>query len=467
MCNPPDPLCKANGSQCGAQDSIRMTMYYYNQKSTPKGAPAEYNFTNSGHFPYTYKEANKVGARGIEGGPNWPMSESMANATYRAFNFPHHVTTYYALYLAARHTTLKTYRSWDWYLMRAANTTLKFGRPSVGVMDDTVFREILKALAEESAADPSRIDFANATRDITDNMYSRASGRFSQPYPYGSEFAFDTTGQEAVVVWLLYFANSTNPFAAYAKETVDHVLSYMRSSATWAYNGGSRSWGDLGNNGKWQVTSGANFETRGNFHYRSGLNSIPLLEWYRLNPDDFFLLQVALGAHAGQMNNIDEHGAPSMMMHMEPHILDFDPHSGDYGLGFFGCSVEAASYFVQHRTMGPLCFLCNVESTADQSQITIAPVDLYKRRVYLEPLGLYLVLDTGTFSSLSLDMSKQRIDVNFNSMMADNYTYVSRRLRVDKVASMRPGSGFHVLNASLQRGAYIIPANRLTATISW
>ena len=80
------------------------------------------------------------------------------------------------------------------------------------------------------------------------------------------------------------------------------------------------------------MTSGANFETRGNFHYRSGLNSIPLLEWYRQNPDDMFIVEVALGAVAGQMNNIDERGAPSMMMHMEPHILDFDPHSGALGL---------------------------------------------------------------------------------------------------------------------------------------
>ena len=95
-----------------------------------------------------------------------------------------------------------------------------------------------------------------------------------------------------------------------------------------------------------QVTSGANFETRGNFHYRSGLNAIPLLEWYQRHPDDLFLLEPALGAVAGQMNNIDEHGAPSMMMHMEPHILDFDPHSGDFGLGFFGCSLSSASYFV-------------------------------------------------------------------------------------------------------------------------
>jgi len=154
------------------------------------------------------------------------MTESMANATYRAFNFPHHVTTYLALYYAARNTELKTAHSWDWYLMRAANTTLKFGAPSVGVMDDTTFREILRAVVEEAAADPARSDFAAAAANITANMLSRASGRFSQPYPYGSEFAFDTTGQEAVVVWLLYFANSTNHMAAAAKETVDHILSY-------------------------------------------------------------------------------------------------------------------------------------------------------------------------------------------------------------------------------------------------
>ena len=51
------------------------------------------------------------------------MSESMANQTYRAFNFPHHVTTYLSLYYAARYTTLKTYHEWDWYLMRAAGRT--------------------------------------------------------------------------------------------------------------------------------------------------------------------------------------------------------------------------------------------------------------------------------------------------------------------------------------------------------
>jgi len=465
-----DPaLGNQNGSQCGNEDGIRMTMYYYGTAFNNSAGG------DSGHWPYNYSEANKIGAPGIEGGPNWPMTESMANATYRAFNFPHHVTTYLSLYYAARNTKLETYQEWDWYLMRAANTTLKFGAPSVGVMDDTTFREILNALNEECQADSTRIDFCSSASRITANMYTRATGFSKQEYPYGSEFAFDTTGQEAVVVWLLHFANASNTFAEDAKRTVDHILSYMRSSPTWAYNGGSRSWGDLGNNGKWQVTSGANYETRGNFHYRSGLNAIPLLEWYRRYPDDLFLLEPALGAVAGQMNNIDERGAPSMMLHMEPHILDFDPHSGDFGLGFFGCSLSSASYLVQHPTLGLVCYLCNMEDSehyhygtfnATDILAKIEPVDLYRRRVYLEPLGLYLTLDVGTFKSLTLDMRSKKISVEFNPMQSDNITYAARRLRTEKMAVGRPGKGFTTAFPK-SRGAYAVPVDTTIMDVIW
>ena len=59
-----------------------------------------------------------------------PMS---ATQTYRAFNFPHHVTTYLSRYYAARYTTLKNYAAryttlktsheLDWYVMVAAGQT--------------------------------------------------------------------------------------------------------------------------------------------------------------------------------------------------------------------------------------------------------------------------------------------------------------------------------------------------------
>ena len=242
-----------------------------------------------------------IGAPGIEGGPNFPMMEAMAVKTTRTFNYPHHVTTYLSLYYAARYTTLKTYHEWDWYLMRAANTTLKFGslKPGTGVMDDTTFREILRAVAEEADADPSRKDFAVAAANITHDMRGRATAWWNTTYPYGSEFSFDTTSQEAVVVWLLHFANATNGFSAAAKRTVDHILSYMRSSATFAYNGGSRSWGDVGNNGKWMATSETGFITRGNFHYRAGKcsqeNPFPTQNEILLEDTDGLVAAPALG----------------------------------------------------------------------------------------------------------------------------------------------------------------------------
>eukprot|EP00965_Chrysotila_dentata_P046046 1530218-Pleurochrysis_carterae.AAC.1 len=70
---------------------------------------------------------------------------------------------------------------------------------------------------------------------------------------------------------------------------------------------------------------------------------IPLIEWYRAFPDEIFVLEIAMGAITGQMANVDAAtGAPSMMFHAVPHMLEFDPHSGDFGLGFFGelCSED-------------------------------------------------------------------------------------------------------------------------------
>ena len=48
------------------------------------------------------------------------------------------------------------------------------------------------------------------------------------------------------------------------------------------------------------------------------LNMIPLIEWYRANPDDFYLLEISMGAITGQLTNIDETGATSMMWHAYP-----------------------------------------------------------------------------------------------------------------------------------------------------
>ena len=67
--------------------------------------------------------------------------------------------------------------------------------------------------------------------------------------------------------------------------------------------------------------------------------------------------------------------------------------SGDYGLAFFGASLNAGSYVVQHPLFGWVCYMCDVVARA--STVTITPRDAYQRRMYLEPLGLWLDFRTG------------------------------------------------------------------------
>merc|ERR1719482_2689982 len=153
-------------------------------------------------------------------------------------------------------------------------------------------------------------------------------------------------------------------------------------------------------------------------HYRAGLNMIPLIEWYRSNPDDLFLLEISMGAIAGQMSNIDESGAPGFMFHASPHVMDFDPLSGDYGLGFFGNALQSGLYYVVDSEFGRLCFLCDVVAApSDSSEITLLPRDAYHRNAFFEPIGLYLQTEAGTIAALRFDPSfaQQRIYVTLEN----------------------------------------------------
>ena len=220
----------------------------------------------SGHWSWDYSEYRKCS--GLSPLHPWCMGERNSNATYRSFNYPHHTASYWAMYHVARHyDRLRTLQPWQWYLERAAKTSLRFDQ-STGVMDGTVFREVLRALHAEGVLNAT---FAGWATQLEARMKARQQRWARTRFPYGSEFSFDTTGQEEVVVWNLYFGNETA-----AKATVDHILSYMRSMPSWAYNGGARA-ADSGNGGKWLAGWSAGRPDRGQMHYRAGLNMIPLI----------------------------------------------------------------------------------------------------------------------------------------------------------------------------------------------
>ena len=237
-------------------NGIRMTLYYYNQT----------------YFPYNYTEAAQCG---VVGGLNfnWCMDERQANATYRGFNYPHQIMSYYALYRAARNHPAAD---------DAAELAVVSG--ASGEHDDSPRLRADRvhgrhrlprgaALCPRGGGRGEGRAMGGSRRK--DRGHRKATVRLFEtaPNPYGSEFSYDTTGQEEVVVWLLYFGKDDA-----AARTIEHILQYMRSLPNWAYNGGAEA-GDVANGGKWLVSAGTGRGDSGKMHYRSGLNAIPLIEW--------------------------------------------------------------------------------------------------------------------------------------------------------------------------------------------
>ena len=101
------------------------------------------------------------------------------------------------------------------------------------------------------------------------------------PRRYGSEFAWDSTGQEEISAWLLRFG-----LTAKARQTADAITAYVSLSSHWAYCGSARRWWDFYINGHPGRVQG---NERVFHHYASALNSIPLLEHALQSPADSWL----------------------------------------------------------------------------------------------------------------------------------------------------------------------------------
>ena len=127
----------------------------------------------------------------------------------RGYNYPHVVAAYWAMYRVARNNPgLVGEKPWDWYLEQAYQT-LKFmfsrtpngqrrvGYVELGLMDGTSGLEVLNDLKREGWNDKAA--------EITALMKERADRWKKEEYPFGSEMAWDSTGQEEVYAWCRYF----------------------------------------------------------------------------------------------------------------------------------------------------------------------------------------------------------------------------------------------------------------------
>lgn len=381
-------------------------------------------------------------------------SKQASEAIDRAYNYPHVVAAYWTMYRLARNNTgLVTDHPWDWYLEQAYQTTKFLGKKNdrgrslvgyidTGLMEGDVFILLLKDLKREGWTDKAA--------DIEAIMKARADVWKEREYPFGSEMAWDSTGQEEVFGWTKYFGYDEK-----GEVSLNSILGYMPTIPDWGYNGNARRYWDF----YYGAAPGGQLE-RQIHHYGSGINAIPVLASYREHPDDFYLLRVGYAGTMAPLSNIDPDGFAAAAFHSSPALLRWDTYSGDYGPNFFGHALDTATYVIDHPEFGWQAFGGNVKASGDWAKVQ--PLDSFRMRVYVAPRGLWLTLDAGTFDSLEVNTKTHAVRVGLSAKT--KYTTMAR-LRIEQPAKVEGVGEYHpakALNSS--RDAFEVP---LTSKVTW
>jgi hypothetical protein len=374
--------------------------------------------------------------------------------TGRGYNYPHVVAAYWSLYrLARNHPGLVTNHGWDWYLDQAYQTTKfmfsrnangrrRIGYVELGLMEGDIFLALLDDLKREG--------WNEKASDVEALMKERADRWNSEAYPFGSEMAWDSTGQEEVYAWCKFFGYHDK-----AAVSLNSILGYMPTVPHWGYNGNARRYWDFIYGGKLRRIE------RQLHHYGSGLNAIPLLSEYRDHPEDFYLLRVGFGGIMGALTNIDQEGFASVAFHSFPGTLKWDGYSGDYGPNFFGHALNTATYVIDHPEFGWQAFGGNLK--LDRDWVKVQPRDSFRMRVYLAPCGLWLTLDAGTFESVELNTRTQAVRVGLSQ---GTPITPQARLRLEQPAKVAGVGTYHPRSQiSKERDAYPIPLQGKTTWI--
>lgn len=448
---------------------------------------------NSGNNTYAvrksvfYYEPDAVPGYQYDPSINWntgrAWNKAAAYSDQRAYDYVHVTALYWALYRAGRaYPGILTQHPWNWYLNQSYQTVQfmvnnEIAYWDVGLMEETVFGSLLSDLQSE----PS---FSAEAAALEANMRKRQAIWSAQANPYGSEMAWDSTGQEGVYYWSRYFNDS-----ATAAKTVDSVLGYMPAVAHWGWNGNARRYWDFLYAGKT-----ARYE-RMIHHYGSALNALVLLGAFRSNPSGatdsndvvagamatMHTLRTGFAGSQAPLSNVAERGSSALAFHSFPDTLAWDGYSGDYGSGFVGLILGSASYLVQDPTFGWVVFGGNRVGAdtegegggggEEEDEITVQPRDAVRRRVFVAAAA------TAAVSSASIDVSVE-IDAGdigqYTFRPADNRLSLSignsdvegaASTNSTRLAVAVPGGysvsvrvqGASSSSLGMDRGAYVVP----------
>ncbi len=382
-------------------------------------------------FYYDPKAFGAYYDKGIDWSTWASWDRKQADDLGRSYNYPHVAIGHWVLYrLARHHTGLVTRHDWRFYLDHAYRTTVAMMRDAphyaqFGQMEGEIFLEILLDLKREG--------LTAQANEVEGLMKARADHWRTLAFPFGSEMAWDSTGQPEVYAWMRYFNHPKE--AAVTREV---ILGYDPTIPHWGYNGNARRYWDFLYGGKVKRIE------RQLHHYGSALNAVPLFDAYRRDPADLHLLRVAYGGLMGGITNIDRDGFASAAFHSEPDMMRWDAYTGDYGMGYFGHAYAAATYLVKDATFGWLGFGGTVRE--DGAAVEIVPHDGARTRLFVAPAGQWITLAAGTIAKARWLPATRRIELTLDPATA---TTPAAQLSVEAPAG---GTTYTIDKGKAERG---------------
>lgn len=409
-----------DGPQAGA---VKKSIFYYDPVEFPNYYDPKINWKN--WTAWSKKDSDDLG---------------------RSYNYPHVAIGHWVLYRLARDSQgLVKQHDWKFYLDWAYRTSVAMMRDApyyaqFGQMEGDVFLDILKDLKREGLT-------AEAT-EMEGLMKGRADHWRTLKFPFGSEMAWDSTGQPEVYAWMRYFG-----YQPQADETREVILAYDPTIPSWGYNGNARRYWDFLYGGKVSRIE------RQIHHYGSALNAVPLFDAYRQNPTDLHLLRVAYGGMMGGITNIDQQGFGSAAFHSWPDMMKWDAITGDYGMGFYGHAITSATYMVDDAQFGWLGF--GGDLTAKGTRVHVEPKDGARRRLFIAPAGLWVTLEAGRIKSADYDARTGKVVLTLDPATAE--TPAARLLFETTTAGGKP---YTADTGTADRGGYAIPLGTGSTTVT-
>ncbi|KAG5926047.1 hypothetical protein E4U42_003710 [Claviceps africana] len=365
---------------------VKRSLFYHDPEALP-----DFKYSPSKEWQYSWNKTD-------------------ATAVWRAYDYVHVSAAYWSLYRAERVSpgVLKR-RSASWYLSQAYHTVMASqassadGNPitayaDAGLMGETLWTHLLQDLEAENMTD--------AFRNMTHVMRQRTKAWAGQSSPFGSEMAWDSTGQEPIFAWAKYFGND-----ALQQKALSSIRGYMPTVAHWGWNGNARRY--------WDFLYGAKTRQieRMIHHYGSSLNALPLLTSYKYNRDPSSAaalhdLRVGYGGLMGPLSNVNAEGFASTAFHSNPDLLRWDAYSGDYGLSYLGIVTGSCTYLASHPDFGWISMGGNVASAPAADVVVVEPRDTVRRSIYVAPMGLSVTVESGLIARFAYDAKTSRLTVS-------------------------------------------------------